>query len=440
MSDAIHESKWVKLLAVSFFAAVFTLPLAMYGCGPEWARWDAAQARQFFRDGETEDALYQLRDAVRKSPRDPVVKLTLATSLIEDEQLEEGLALANEVLELYPKNAQAMQVKTNGQQRMGDFAGGLETYLEYDRSLNAFFRAGNSLNEIAYYRALAEQDLHLAKRDIEDTIARSSACAWRGGQGLLLPTRAIVVAALVARFCDAEDLVMPLLSEEITRLQDKTFRRRSELTKLIYDEAQLSFRRIKQTSTAIELRRSELRQLEKSLATLLTCRALIFQDRNQKTASQIDRIEVQKLGFDASAIALSLPDEKLMLLGLYEASVYLDTRGFVTSRLPWVDEEKLGSMSRSQWNFNGSFESSLRDLNVALVAARVWQKSIDCPLYNSVEFYSEKLETQARANRDIAVMLNHRAMLLRRRGDLEAAAKDETEIRELGFEPGNQLF
>jgi len=74
----IGETLIARLLIVSAVASIAMIPLMLYGCGPEWARWDATQANSFFRKGEIDDALYQLRDAIRKSPRDPVLKLTLA--------------------------------------------------------------------------------------------------------------------------------------------------------------------------------------------------------------------------------------------------------------------------------------------------------------------------------------------------------------------------
>ena len=104
------ENGIVRWLVVLLVASVAVLPMISYGCSPEWARWDATQANAFFRIGETEDALYQLRDAIKKSPRDPVLKTTLAGRLIELEQAAEALELTDEVLEVYPDNAQAMQI------------------------------------------------------------------------------------------------------------------------------------------------------------------------------------------------------------------------------------------------------------------------------------------------------------------------------------------
>ena len=58
------------------------LPLMMYGCGPEWARWDAAQAVIAYDRGDMEQAIFQLTTAVERSPRDPSLKISLAKKLI----------------------------------------------------------------------------------------------------------------------------------------------------------------------------------------------------------------------------------------------------------------------------------------------------------------------------------------------------------------------
>jgi tetratricopeptide (TPR) repeat protein len=443
MTDRLHEPQWLRYMVIGIFATIALAPLSMHGCGPEWARWDAAQARHYFRAGETEDALYQLRTAARKSPRDPMVKLTLATSLIEDNQPKEGLRLANEVLEVYPTNGAAMQVKANSQQRMGNFEGGLETYLKYDSTLNVFVRRAESLNNIAYFRGLAKKDLHLAKRDIEDTIANTAACPWDGGQGIDLPYRATVVASLVGRCCDLQETILPVLSQLIDELADATSQRRKSLSKSVYDQAQDDFRGFKRNANDINLQRLKLRKLEKSLAALLTCRALLHQDLGNLRQCQSDREWVVRFGLDADEIAADFPPEKATVLELLTASTYLDTRGFVMSRLPWVKESELESMPRSQQNFNGSYESAIRDLNVAILCSRVWLKSFESReynLHNSVEFFEDKPTVIKNAKRTIAVLLNHRMELHLRRGDSDLAEIDEKEICEYGFEPGPELF
>ena len=194
----VRETTITRLLIVSAVASIALVPMIFYGCGPEWARWDATQANSYFLQGETSDALYQLRDAIQKSPRDPVLRLTLAERLIDIKKPEEALELTNEVLEVYPDNANAYRIKSLSQQHQGDFQGALRTQLEYDE-LHATRRSFSNLNQIAYLRALANEDLHLAKRDIETVVATASQFLnWNDSEYLTYPVKATVVACLLS--------------------------------------------------------------------------------------------------------------------------------------------------------------------------------------------------------------------------------------------------
>ena len=115
------EKATTRYAVIGFILSIAMLPMAFYGCGPEWARWDAAQAVHYFNIGEVDDALYQLRDAIRKSPRDPVLKLTLASRLLEIEQPEEALDLADKVVTLYPDAYLAVEIKSRALQSLGEF-------------------------------------------------------------------------------------------------------------------------------------------------------------------------------------------------------------------------------------------------------------------------------------------------------------------------------
>ena len=266
-----------RFLIVAGVASIAMIPMLLYGCGPEWARWDSAQANFHFRRGETDEALYQLRDAIGKSPRDPVLKLNLAQRLIEMDEPEEALDLANEVLDIYPENGSAIAIKCLSQQSQGDFVGALETQLEHDQKLDASQRGVSSYNHIAYFRGLAGKDLHLAKRDIESAVlTASSYMNWTGSGGLSLPVKATVLASLVARCCDREQLALETLTNQIDRLQTQIIDAQHKLTEKVYREAKDSFP-IRQNVDILFLRK-QLRLHETHAAMLLTCRALIYQD------------------------------------------------------------------------------------------------------------------------------------------------------------------
>ncbi len=434
----VRETTITRLLIVSAVASIALVPMIFYGCGPEWARWDATQANSYFLQGETSDALYQLRDAIQKSPRDPVLRLTLAERLIDIKKPEEALELTNEVLEVYPDNANAYRIKSLSQQHQGDFQGALRTQLEYDE-LHATRRSFSNLNQIAYLRALANEDLHLAKRDIETVVATASQFLnWNDSEYLTYPVKATVVACLVARCCDMNDAAIDAVSPQIDSFQTKIRAARNELTKRLYSETQNAFP-IRENS-GLNNRREQLRFYEQHAAVLLSCRALIYQDLGDLQRCQSDRLEVARLGFDSSKLAVQFPDEKTALNSLDTASAILDTRGFIRSLLPWIENDQLPAPDSNQANFLSSHANAVHDLNVAIFCVEAQLKSFECPLRNAIEFFQDRAEQQKLLTHKAAVLLYHRQLVHEKAGDLELAKADTKRIRELGIGPDEVLF
>ncbi len=434
----VGETATVKLLIISTVASIAMIPMIIYGCVPEWARWDATQANMFFRLGETDDALYQLRDAVRKSPRDPVLKLTLAERLIEANQPKDALDLADEVLAVYPNNANAIKIKSLSQQTQGNFADALETQLEYDKKLHASNRGTLSLNDLAYFRALAGKELHLAKRDIEGVVvAANRRVNWKGSEGLTYPVKATVLASLVSRCCDMQKEALWTISQQIDVLQKKIANAQIELTRDTYEAAQGSLP-IRQNDVTV--RRQRLRRYETHAAVLLSCRALIHQDLGDPISCQADRVEVVHLGYDSAELAANFPTDKAALMSLSSAGAFLDTRGYVSGLLPWFKESQHLEPNSNQHNFLSSYSNAILDVNVAILCVEADRKSFNCSLRNAVEFVEDRTETQKLMKRQEAVLRYHRYVIHERAGNLELAKVDAKKIRELGFEPGIHLF
>jgi tetratricopeptide (TPR) repeat protein len=435
----IGETVAIRLLIIAVVASMALIPLMLYGCGPEWARWDATQAVLFFRDGEVDEALYQLRDAVRKSPRDPVLKLTLAERLIEIGQSGEALELANEVLGVYPENANAIAIKSSAQQHQGNFSAALETQLEYDESLNASSRGSIRLNELAYYRALASEEVHLAKRDIETAVATTNRYTnWTGSGALTYPAKATILASLVARCCGMEQDALWTVSQQIETLRKQIVEARNELAAEVYKDTLDAFP-VRRDGGLLNFRQ-QLRFYETNAAALLSCRALIYQDLGDQVRCIEDRQEVTHLGFDSSKIVANFPSEKSALMSLGTAGAYLDTRGFISGMLPWVDTETFMELTQEQHNFVSSYANAIRDLNIAILCVETDRKSFDFSLRNSIDFMAEKKESQQRLNRQAAVLLYHRQIIHERAGKLAKAKADAERIDELGFESGVNLF
>ncbi|QEG24989.1 tetratricopeptide repeat protein [Mariniblastus fucicola] len=436
MSSGV-ENRLTRGIVIVAIASIAMAPMCFYGCGPEWARWDATQANMYFRQGETEDALYQLRDAIGKSPRDPVLKLTLAERLIDIEQPSEALELVDEVLRVYPDNFRAAQLRTLSLQHLGDFTAALETQLNFDKSLGSLRRSAPRRNELAYHRALAKTDLPLAKEDIEVAVESANrSISWEGDDQLDLGIKATVVAALVARCCDANNEAIVTITDQLDLLREQIRDASEDLTSHVYSLTQTSFP-IRQNSGILR-RQKRLNAFEERAAVLLSCRALLYQDLKESAHCMADRVEVDRLGFDSAKIAADFPDEKTAVLFLDYASAFLDTRGYLCSLLPW--QKDIDPLSSKKSNFVSSYSDALRDLNVAILCSKVNRQSFDSSLRNSLELHRNKARELKRLTRQSAVLLYHRQTLHQRAGEIEWAKRDKQLILDLGHKPGPGLF
>jgi len=303
--------------------------------------------------------------------------------------------------------------------------------------LDASQRGGNNL---AYHRALAGKDLHLAKRDIENVIFTMNRYTnWKGSRELTFPVKATILASLVGRCCDMNRESLWTISQQVDALQKKIVDAQHELTRTIYEKEQYAFP-VRQNDEIL-IRRQELRLYETNVASLLSCRALIHQDLGDLVSCQEDRLEVVELGFDSSEIVTQFPAEKYAIKLLDSAGAYLDTRGFIGGLLPWVDEESLVDAESKQRNFVSHHKSTVRDMNVAILCYETNRKSFRSSLRNSIEELAlNNPESQKSLKRQEAVLLYHRQIIHERAGNLELAEADAEKIRSLGFEPGIGLF
>jgi hypothetical protein len=144
------------------------------------------------------------------------------------------------------------------------------------------------------------------------------------------------------------------------------------------------------------------------------------------------------LGLDSSAIVASFPEETFTLSYLETSSAFLDTRGYIRSLLPWVDETE--ALSQEQQKFASTYADTIRDLDVAIFCNEISRKSFDSFLRNSVELSSDKAGHTEMLKEQSAALIYHRLLAHRRGGNRKLAQRDAELIRELGKEPGPHLF
>jgi len=437
------ENLLTRSLLVSGFCAVLIIPLMAYGCGPEWARWDAAQAVMAYEQGDVDGAIQQLEAAVEKSPRDPSLKLSLAEKLIESNQPFQAERVCDEILKRFPENYRALVQKAHSQQAQGNFEKALETFKERSKARSWLIADSYlQLNERAYFRALANVELDHAKDDIDAAINMVSQTRLGDLEhSVSILARSLVASAVIGRRIGMAQTAVERLTPMIDRLRIDTHAINVVLNKEIISESGDQFPPSDDFSKSSNGFRSNIRNVEKTLALLLTTRALCFQDLNNIDLSNQDRAEVRSMALDADVIIAKLPKENECIGELGNSFMLLDTRGFIISLLPRDSKKDVtANLGQQKHQKTQSYNDALIDLNQAIFAYQVFSKSLDSEVHNHIENMIDPKTVKLGVPKMKAVLFYHRMLLLEKMSNSAAAAKDRETIRQMGFTPGEHLF
>ena len=417
----------------------------MYGCGPEWARWDAAQAVVAYDQGDIEQAIYQLTTAVERSPRDPGLKLSLANKLIESDRFKEAETLCDQILDRFPDNDDAWVTKAHSQQKQGNFRQALATFNARAKQRNwLIVNNPGRLNQRAYFRALAGVQLRAAREDIDSAchivISRTRLGELPAGIGMLY--RSLIASSLIAMKVGMTDVAIEKLSISIVRLRELIHVAQTELNLATLVVTTNHYPPTpKQTSPHDQLREL-VRINEQMLAALLTVRALCYQQQDIPGWCETDRAEVNSLALDSDLIAAQLPDDSECVWTIQTSSAFLDTRGYVIGLMPSGSDEKGAiEVNGRKIALGIDFEDALRDLDQSIFAFEVFEKSLTSNVHNHAsEVLFDPLAELKNADQHKAVLLYHRMVVRRKAGDVDGAAADAAAIGGLNLEPGPHLF
>ena len=360
------------------------VPLVMYGCGPEWARWDSAQAVIAYDEGDIEQAIFQLTTAVERSPRDPTLKINLARKLIESRRGREAEMLCDEVLDRYPDNDVALVVKAQSQQSQGKFLKALKTFnLRAEQRNWVIGNSPDKLNERAYFRALAGVRLDDAKKDIDS--AMQIVGGFTFGSRPFKPGfyyRSLIATGMIACKIGMAQEAVGQLTPAVQELRQEIQNLELELNQLIINDTIESFPPEQAQSHQHDDVRALLRAFEYTLSTILTVRAYGWQILGGQDLCDHDRAEVRTMALDADEILAALPDDRELIGTIQITSAYLDTRGYIVGLMPQTGEtekltefeaggEVLGNQDdqSNMVKFSREFTDSLRDLDQSIFAS-----------------------------------------------------------------------
>ena len=330
------DNPLTRRLVIAGFSSLLLLPLVMYGCGPEWARWDAAQAVIAYDRGDMDQAIFQLTTAVQRSPRDPSLKISLAKKLIESGRGDEAEVLCDEILARFPDNDPALITKANSQQAQGNFRLALDTFNLRARQRNwTISRRPDKLNERAYFRALAGVQLDDAKQDIDVACAIVSQSSFGSLPWTLrLFQRSLAASGIVAMEIGMTQQAVPHLSDAIDILRRVLHESNIELNREIIELTVGEYPPNHEKANSQNEFRDLIRNSEQTLATLLTVRALAYQQLGSDDLCDQDRAEVRDLALDCDEIAAAFPENSECIGTIQVSSAFLDTRGYIIGLMP----------------------------------------------------------------------------------------------------------
>ena len=405
------------------------------GCDTESAKWDHAKAKNLYSQGDLKGAIECLESAHQKSPQDNGIKLELAERYAESGQCELGIGLCNEYLKEHPNDVAGYGIRAGCWRFLGKFD---EALADHKRSLSDHVsRDPGELNDLAYYRGLADKEINKATLDIQTAIERIELGARGAGTRVSMQVRVLVAAGLISRHIDQHAEAIEKLDKMILVFTSKASLTNEVLKTRVTGSLRYQDKLSKSEEEDIKKTRLSLQRQKESLTALLATRALIFEDLGEQDKADQDRLAIHELDFDFEEIVKRFPSDLNCLLVMQNTAMFLDTRGFVLGRQQWATDQQLvalmGAPARDQLLFS-NYREALSDLDLAVMAVDFEQLALESPLLNTTNLPAEAIEGWKKANKkNRAILRHHRKEIHLRGGNEAAAALDQKSIDELGF-------
>lgn len=411
------------------------LAVLLCGCGSESAKWDFAQAKNLYEQGDLKGAIESLESAHQKAPQDNGIKLELAERYAESGQCELGLGLCNEYLKEHPNDMAGYEIRAGCWRYLGKFD---EALADYKRSLSDHVGRGpRELNALAYFRGLADKEINKATLDIQSAIEHIELRNRGSGARISMRVRALIAAGLVSRHIGRHSEVIEKLDRMILVYTGKTSLTSETLKTRVTSSLRNKDELTKSEEENLKKIRLSLQRQKESLTAMLAIRALVYEDLGEHEKADQDRLAIHELDFDFEQVTNRFPPDLNSIFELNRAAMFLDTRGFVLGRQKWTTDQQLAAMvgapAEDQLLFS-NYREALSDLDLAVMAVDFEQLAWDSSLVNSTNIPVEQIEFYKKLNKkNRAILRHHRKEIHVRGGNLAAADADQKTIDELGF-------
>jgi tetratricopeptide (TPR) repeat protein len=380
-----------------------------------------------YKAGDRDAAIESLQKTAAMLPESGYVQTKLVHWLTDNGRAKQAIEYCNANLNRDPQSRQWLTLKREAQCEAGDFTAAWKTFQQL-RALGVqrVSRSPDELNEQAYFRALAGDDLQTAADEIQQAISTTTYQSGIPDFQMPLPSQALLAAGMLSEDVETREIVLLQLSRRIKAVRGALEDRENMLVDAISKITEGSYPATVTQESALDDLRVKVEFRRRELAFLTVCRALILENLDQPDRCDIDRAHVIELGFDPQTVAGLLPDDSICQPLAMRAIAYLDTRGFILTLLPWTSPDNLiDGISTGK--------DAVTDLSIAITVSEVLERL----LKTSAEVSDEE---RARFRKTFAAVLHHRVMANRKAGNANAIRLDRKRIESLGFDPDGNLY
>jgi hypothetical protein len=401
------------VLVVLATIALVVVPVAIVEWPREVARWHVAAADERALDGDYAEAVAQLDRAIDWNDSDPHLYLGRARYSLEAGQWQSGLEDCDRARRLMPDDARVGELRSQFLQHLGRHGEAVAEWREIMQGGGSplpFLRA-HQLNGMAYAMAVGTLDLKQGLAAVDEALR------------MIANVPAILDPAGVLGFGCAVTFSEKLGDSQLALSQASEARGHAEAALQRIEQKQAPQAEKNEAGKSVALT-NELQSLRAHLAGILDLRADLCDKLKKPEEAEKDRARKKELASGGNLTEARPYDLSTAIDRVSSCASFLDTRAFLLY--------KLGALDAAYDNLQLAWEASQRLCQVSSLRIE--------SMKHYVSDIRPLLQEDRQHRRTLAVVTYHRMLVLEAQGKQQEAEEDRQRIRDLGYEPGDQLF